>query len=295
MTIVRLQHIGTAVRKFQTTCVHLERIGLKTRDFRDDQAKGFQHDSRVLLENLCWVHVVHNWNPESRVFQFLERYGEGLEHIALQTDDIQEDVRRLRDQRIPIFQDTVFDANDGYEAFVYPDDAIGFTVELIQPHLTSLGYPEEARGSPVSNKLGVTRAHHIGAVVEDLAYSCHRFEELFGLGVRRDNDNKLDREARIPLGDNGWLRLFKYPRSPLPHRSFVNSRTEGLEYIALETATIEADVQYLRHAGISVFEDRTTDGSDSVSVFIPPENDVGFTIELIPSTAFGSVQISEQF
>jgi len=88
---------------------------------------------------------VQNWNPESRVYQFLETGGEGLEHIALQTDSIEEDVAQLHALGVPIFKDKIFDTNDGYEAFVYPDQTPGLTVELTQPHATSWTYPQLER------------------------------------------------------------------------------------------------------------------------------------------------------
>ena len=49
-----------------------------------------------------------------------------------------------------------------YEAFVYPDDAIGFTVELIQPHTTSWNYPDETNREAISAKMGLdaTRPMH---------------------------------------------------------------------------------------------------------------------------------------
>jgi hypothetical protein len=89
------------------------------------------------------LHYVQNWNPESRVYQFLEEHGEGLEHISMRTDSIEQDVEYLRQIDVPVYQDKIFDAQDGYEAFVYPDQTPGFTVELIQPHATSWTYPEE--------------------------------------------------------------------------------------------------------------------------------------------------------
>ncbi|MEM7801489.1 MAG: VOC family protein, partial [Chloroflexota bacterium] len=147
MAIVRLQHFGIVVKDFHAAAEKFERIfGLKTRDFRDDQGKGKQYDARILLGNDCWLHIVQNWDPNSRVNQFLQSHGEGLEHIALETDDIEADVQRLKALGVPIYMDTIFDANDGYEAFVYPDDGIGFTVELIQPHAHSWGYPDDAAG-----------------------------------------------------------------------------------------------------------------------------------------------------
>ena len=144
MTIVRVQHIGIAVKDFQGTLNKFEKVyGLKARDFRDDQGQGMQLDARVLLGNECWLHIVQNWNPESRVNKFLQERGQELEHLALQTDTIENDIRYLNENNIPIYQDKIFDANDGYEAFVYPDDGVGFTIELIQPHAHSWAYPED--------------------------------------------------------------------------------------------------------------------------------------------------------
>ncbi len=180
MSILRLQHIGVALADHDLAVAGLERVGLPSRDFRNDQGKGFQHDSRVLLGNECWLHIVHNWNPESRVNRFLENHGEGLEHLALESDDIEADVARVRDADVPIFEDRIFDANDGFEAFVYPEDGIGFTVELIKPHATSWSYPDDALGLPVSALLGTTRARRVGAYVRDVAEASRRFTTLFG-------------------------------------------------------------------------------------------------------------------
>lgn len=180
MSILRLQHIGVALADHNLAVTGLKRVGLPSRDFRNDQGKGFQHDSRVLLGNECWLHIVHNWNPESRVNRFLQNRGEGLEHLALESDDIEADVARVRDAGVPIFEDRIFDANDGFEAFVYPEDGIGFTVELIKPHATSWSYPDDALGLPVSALLGTTRARRVGAYVRDVAEASRRFTTLFG-------------------------------------------------------------------------------------------------------------------
>ena len=143
MAIIGVQHIGLAVHDLHAACQRIETVfGLKCRDLRNDQSKGMQLDARILLGNTCWLHLVQNWNPESRVHQFLQRHGEGLEHLALQTASIEADVEYLHSQGVPVFQDKIFDAADGFEAFVYPDQTPGLTVELIQPHATSWTYPE---------------------------------------------------------------------------------------------------------------------------------------------------------
>jgi methylmalonyl-CoA/ethylmalonyl-CoA epimerase len=254
MAIIRLQHIGTVVKDFPASWSRFDRIlGMTPRDFRDDQSRGFQHDARVLLGNECWIHVVHNWNPETRVYQFLENHGEGLEHIAIETDDIEADVARLRETNVPIFQDKIFDANDGYEAFVYPEDGIGFTVELIQHHDRAWVYPENARGIPVSKKLGLHRADHLTAVVRDVDEAAGRFEELFNLEAEK---------SRIPLGNNCALELVRDMSDPPKDR--------GLERLVLETETLEKDLAYFKTIQIPLTNKRVLDA----------ERGVGFTVEI---------------
>ncbi len=285
MAIIRLQHIGMAITNLEHASERFERVfGLKTRDFRNDQGKGFQFDSRIVLGNDCWLHLVQNWNPEARVYQFHERYGEGLEHIALETDDIEADVARLREAGVPIYMDKIFNAADGYEAFVYPDQTPGLTVELIQPHPTSWGYPEDARGNPVSDRMGITRLQHVGLVVRDLQQACERFETLFGLtaqDVRDDQGKGMQYDARILLGNGCWLHLVQNWDSESRVNRYLNSRGEGLEHIALQTTTIEEDVAYLNRIDVPIFKDKIFNAADGYEAFVYPDQTPGLTVELI--------------
>jgi 4-hydroxyphenylpyruvate dioxygenase-like putative hemolysin len=283
MAIIRVQHIGLAVRDMHATCERFDRLfGLKCQDFRDDQGRGMQYDSRILLGNDCWLHVVQNWNPEARVYQFLERQGEGLEHIALESDDIEADVQRVRDAGVPLYQDKVFDAPDGYEAFVYPEYNSGITVELIQPHATSWNYPQQT--GPVSDKMGLIRLQHIGVVVQDQGAACQLFEKLFGLGCRdfRDDQGKgMQYDSRILLGNECWLHVVQNWNPESRVSKFLAEKGEGLEHLALQTTSIEADVQHLRDIDVPVFQDKVFDANDGYESFVYGQHNSGVTVELI--------------
>jgi methylmalonyl-CoA/ethylmalonyl-CoA epimerase len=284
MTILGVQHIGVVVEDYARASERFEKVfGLKVRDFRDDQGRGMQYDGRILLGNDCWLHIVENWNPESRVHRFLREHGEGLEHIALRTDDIEADVQRLRRVGVAVYKDTIFDAQDGYEAFVYPDQTPGVTVELIQPHESSWGYPQDL-DEPVSTKMGITRLQHIGLAVENLKEACQRLEQLFGLACqdfRDDQGGGMQYDARILLRNKCWLHLVQNWNPESRVYRFREEHGEGLEHIALKTESIHEDVDYLREIGVPVFRDKVLDAQDGFEAFVYPDQTPGVTVELI--------------
>ena len=229
--ILRLQHIGTAHRSHASAAERLRQVGLEPAELRTDQGRGFQLDSRKLLGNECWLHVVHNWNPEARVCQYLRTIGEGLEHVAIETDDIEGAVARVKESA-PIFEDRIFHAADGFEAFVYPDDACGFTVELIQPHASSWNWPDPPPPR-VSPMLSVTHLAEVAAGAADPEAAGRRFEELFDVGFQMDGATAL-----VPFGNDCALRF--QPGRP------------GLRSLVLESTDPDADRRALEAAGTPV-------------------------------------------
>ena len=280
--IVGLHHVGLVVESLEKSCATYESLlGLKAQDFRNDQGKGFQLDARIMLPNGCWLHLVQNWNPESRVNQYLKRHGEGLEHVALQTDDIERDVAHLREIGVPLFQDSIFNAADGFEAFVYPQDAIGFTIELIQPHATSWRHDASQVTNP--NLLGL---QHIGVAVKDVVQAGARFEKLFGLKathLRTDQHEGSQRDIMIEPGNECmWLHLVE-PHGP-DHRvaEYMASHGEGLEHLCIEFQDIRKAVKTVRAANVPLYQNKIyLDREDGFEAFIYPQYIHGVTIELI--------------
>lgn len=280
-----MQHIGVVVRDLRDACNRFERIfGLEPRDLRSDQANGQQYDARILLGNECWLHLVQNWDPNSRVYRFQEERGEGLEHIAIETDDIEGDVERLRTSGVTVFEDTIFDRNDGYEVFVYPDQLPGLTIELIQSHGRSWAYPADAVGRPISSALNLIRLHHLGLVVADLQDACARFNTLFGLEAqdfRDDQGQGMQHDARILFPNHCWLHLVQNWNPESRVNRFLTSRGEGLDHIALQTSDVQSDVAYLRQNNIPVFRDEILNAADGFESFVYPDQLPGMTVELI--------------
>jgi methylmalonyl-CoA/ethylmalonyl-CoA epimerase len=280
--ITRLSHIGLVCENLEATLKNYEKLfGLKAVDLRNDQGKGFQLDARIMFANECWLHLVQNWNPDSRVNRFLKSHGEGLEHLALETDNIQADVDHLRKIGVPVYQDTIFKAADGFEAFVYPEDGIGFTVELIQSHTTSWKFEAAKLSNP--NILGL---QHIGVAVKDLDRAATRFEQLFGIKateLRTDQHYGTQRDVAIYTGnDRLWLHLVQSEDEENRVTQFMNIYGEGLEHLCLEVGDIREAVKQVKAAGVPLYQNKIyLDRPDGFEAFIYPEYNHGVTVELI--------------
>ncbi len=282
--ILRIQHIGIVVRDLHDACARFERVlGMPACDFRDDQGQGMQLDARILLGNECWLHLVQNWNPETRVSRFLRERGEGLEHIAIETDSIEADVEHLREIGVGVWEDRILDANDGYEAFVFPDKLPGLTVELIESHDRSWVYPPEAVGEPLSTSLQLTRLHHIGLCVNNLDDARGCFERYFGLAARdfaSDPEGAM-REAYVHFDNRCSLQLLE-SRNPASRAGrFLRERGEGLEHIAMETSDLERDVAGLRERGVRILDDTIHRFDDALAAFVHPDELPGMAVELV--------------
>lgn len=280
--ILRIHHVGLVVKDLEKAVKTYEELfGFKATDFRNDQGKGYQLDARIMMPNRAWLHLVQNWNPESRVNQFLEKHGESIEHIALETTDIEEEVAYLRSIGVPIYQDKIFKAADGYEAFVYPEDGIGFTVELIQPHPTSSYWEPEKVSNP--NLAGL---QHIGVAVKDVKAATEKFEKLFRVkadGLRTDQHHGTQKDMKIELGnDRMWLHLVESTDPENRVTQFMEKHGEGLEHLAIEVHDIRRAVKRVQKAGVPLYQNKIyLDREDGFEAFVYPEYNHGVTIELI--------------
>lgn len=137
----KIAHIGIAVKSMEESLpFYTEHLGLKllgTEVVPSEQVKvAFLEigESRIeLLEPLT---------SESAIAKFIEKRGEGIHHIALDVEDVQARLDRLKENGVPLIHEQPKEgAHNALIAFLHPKAAHGVLYELCQypqkeePHL----------------------------------------------------------------------------------------------------------------------------------------------------------------
>ena len=72
-------------------------------------------------------------NPESPIAKFIEKKGEGIHHIAFAVDDIESEIKRLKNEGfIVLNEEPKIGADNKLVAFLHPKSTNGVLIELCQ-------------------------------------------------------------------------------------------------------------------------------------------------------------------
>ncbi len=130
--IKKVHHIGIAVRNIQESAALFKRLlGVKP-DFEDAPCQRVT-EAVFKLDSGTEIDLLEPTGPESAVAKFLERHGEGLHHIALETDDLAADLKNVVARGFQLIDTEGRDGVAGQIAFLHPRSVNSVLVELVQP------------------------------------------------------------------------------------------------------------------------------------------------------------------
>ena len=129
----RIDHIGVAVSSIE------ESIGLYTQAFemaeQHRETVEEQGVKAVLLEvGEGHVELIEPLSPDSGVAKFIERNGEGMHHVAYQTDDIEAALDKVKAAGLRLIDEQPRIGIRGSRvAFLHPKATGGVLTELVEP------------------------------------------------------------------------------------------------------------------------------------------------------------------
>lgn len=126
-----VHHVGIAVRDLDAALLRFRSLGLEPEAPEDVPSAG----ARVcfLPTPSAAVELVTPLGPDSAVGRFLDSRGEGLHHVAFETQDIVQEMVRLKNEGFELVDRAPRPSARGRQvAFVHPRSTGGVLVELVQ-------------------------------------------------------------------------------------------------------------------------------------------------------------------
>jgi methylmalonyl-CoA epimerase len=129
---VKIDHIGIAVKSIdEAVRVYKQAMGLPVSGYDEVDDQGV----RVAMIDIgeSRIELAEPTRPDSPVAKFMAKRGEGIHHIALRVDDIEQALARLKASGARLIDEKPRrGAHNTKIAFVHPSSMNGVLVELVE-------------------------------------------------------------------------------------------------------------------------------------------------------------------
>lgn len=128
----KIEHIGIAVKSIDETLpFYVNNLKLELQGIEEVPSQKVRVAFLKLGESK--LELLEPLNEESPIFQFIQKKGEGIHHVALAVDDIEERLNELKDQGVRLINETaVSGAANAQVAFIHPKAAQGVLYEFCE-------------------------------------------------------------------------------------------------------------------------------------------------------------------
>lgn len=132
MKIVRVEHIGIAVNSIDSMLkVYTDWLGLKPKGIETVEDQKVR--TAIIPVGESKIELLESTDPDGPIGRHIQRRGEGLHHLALEVDNIQEAVEALEKKGVPLIDKKPRRGVEGSRiAFLHPGEP-KVLIELVEP------------------------------------------------------------------------------------------------------------------------------------------------------------------
>ena len=223
------------------------------------------------------IELLEPTNPAGGVARFLEKKGEGIHHLCMETPDVAAALARVKAANLPVIDQAPRQGLAGAIAFLHPAACHGVLIEMAQP-------PQAAhRAVPAASGIRATRMDTIYVATKDIAAAAENYVKNFDATVTgpvRDVNFGVTR-AVVRIGTSRLTLLDAGELSASPADDpLVGDRREGVLGLCLGVEDLAAAENYLKGKGVAVVRRGAgtgspigrllTDNTHGVSLFLCP-------------------------
>lgn len=128
----KIEHIGIAVKNIAAASSTYEKL-LGVKSYKTEVVESENVVTEFFQTGQNKIELLEALSPDSAIFKFIEKRGEGIHHIAFDVDDIVAEMDRLKSEGfILLNEEPKAGADNKLVCFVHPKSANGVLIELCQ-------------------------------------------------------------------------------------------------------------------------------------------------------------------
>ena len=128
----KLEHIGIAVKDLGKSEVLFEKL-LNTSSYKREEVASEGVITSFFQIGDIKIELLAATKPDSPIAKFIEKKGEGIHHLAFESEAINEELKNLKEDGIELIHQQPKDGADNKEiAFLHPKSTGGVLWELCQ-------------------------------------------------------------------------------------------------------------------------------------------------------------------
>ena len=127
-----IEHIGIAVKSLDDAITYYENVmGLKC--YAIEEVKDQKVRTAFFMVGPTKIELLESTDPEGPVGKFIDKNGEGLHHIALAVENIEDCLRETEEKGIRLIDKIPRKGAEGLDiAFLHPKSTFGVLTELCE-------------------------------------------------------------------------------------------------------------------------------------------------------------------
>ena len=128
----RIEHLGIAVENLATSIPLFEAL-LNTPCYKQEGVASEGVMTAFFQVGPNKIELLEATNPDSAIAKFLSKNGPGFHHVAFEVEDIEAELKRLKNAGFTLIHESPKDGADNKRiAFLHPKSTNGLLVELCQ-------------------------------------------------------------------------------------------------------------------------------------------------------------------
>jgi len=136
--------------------------------------------------------------------------------------------------------------------------------------------------STLPEGIGIGKIHHVAVIVRDLGAALDLYRDRLGLEVESVMDVAYDHVTIgfLPVGE-ARIELVQPTDNTTGSARFLETRGEGFHHVCFEVPDIQAALDRLTVAGLTLIDTAPRKGGEGPVAFIHPKSCHGVLVELI--------------